>query len=98
MRLTDGYQYESEEEQEQTSKKPNKKEPPKKPAKTHMKEFNELIIKKEKCINRELFKKSFNSQMPTEMLKVLCNLNDRKKNNKLVNIINSGFSDLKDEI
>ena len=32
------------------------------------------------------------------MLKTLYNLNDRKKNNKLVNIIKSKFSDLKDKI
>ena len=63
-----------------------------------MKEFSEVNIKKETSINRELFKKYFNSRMTTEMLKVLYNLNDRKKNNKLVNIIKSGLSDLKDEI
>ena len=54
LRLTDDYQYESEEEQEQTSKKSNKKETPKKPTETGLKEFNELIIKKETGINREL--------------------------------------------
>ena len=36
--------------------------------------------------------------MPTAMLKTLCNLNDRKKNNQLVNIIKSGLNDLKNEI
>ena len=36
--------------------------------------------------------------MPTAMLKVLYNLNDRKKNNKLMNTINSRLSDLKNEI
>ena len=65
LRLTDDYQYESEEEQEQSSKKSNKKEPLKKPTKTDVKEFNELIIKKETGVNRELFKKYFNFQMPT---------------------------------
>ena len=98
LKLTDDYQYKSEEEQEQTSKKPNKKEPPKKPTKTDVNEFNELIIKKETGINRELFKKYFNFQMLTAMLKTLYNLNDRKKNNQLVNIIKSGLSDLKNEI
>ena len=52
-----------------------------------MKELNELIIKKETGINRKLFKKYFNFKMPTAMIKVLYNLNDRKKNNKLVNWI-----------
>ena len=60
--------------------------------------MNELIIKKETVINRELFKKYFNFQTPTAMLKNLCNLNDRNKNNKLVNIIKSGLSDFKNEI
>ena len=98
LKLTDDYQYKSEEEQEQTSKKPNKKEPPKKPTKTDVNELNELIIKKETGINRELFKKYFNFQMLTAMLKTLYNLNDRKKNNQLVNMIKSGLSDLKNEI
>ena len=36
--------------------------------------------------------------MPTAILKALYNLNDRKKNNQLVNIIESGLSDFKNEI
>ena len=63
-----------------------------------MKELNELIIKKETGINRELFKKYFNFEMPTAMLKALYNLNVRKKNNNLVNVIKSGLSDFKNEI
>ena len=98
LRLTDDYQHESEEEQKQTSKKFGKKEPPKKPTKTDVKELNELIIKEETGINKELFKKCFNFQMPTAMLKALYTFNDRKKNNKLVNTINSRLSDLKNEI
>ena len=98
LRLINDYQYQSKEEQEQTSKKFNKREPPKKPTKTDVKELNELIIKKETGINRELFKKYFNFQMPTAMLKALYNLNDRKKNNQLVNIIISGLSNLENEI
>ena len=100
LRLTDDYQYESEneEEQEQISKKSNKKEPLKKTTKTDVKELNELIIKKETGINRELFKKYFNFEMPTAMLKALYNLNVRKKNNNLVNVIKSGLSDFKNEI
>ena len=49
-------------------------------------------------MNRELFKRYFNFQMPTAMLKALYTFNDRKKNNELVNIIKSGLSDLKSEI
>ena len=99
MRLIDDYRYESEnEEEKRTSKKSNKKEPPKKPNKTDLNELNELIIKKEKGINRELFKNYFNFQMPTAMLKALNNLYDRKKNNQLMNKIKSGLSDLENEI
>ena len=98
LRLTGGYQYESEEEKEQTSKKSNKKEPPKKPIKTDVRELNEFITKKETGMNRELFKIYFNFQMPTAILKALYTFNDRKKNNDLVDIIKSGLSDLKNEI
>ena len=36
--------------------------------------------------------------MPTLMLKTLYNLNDKKKNNLLVNTIKSSLSDVKNEI
>ena len=63
-----------------------------------MRELNELITKEETGMNRELFKRYFNFQMPTAMLKAVYTFNDRKKNNELVNIIKSGLSDLKNEI
>ena len=63
-----------------------------------MNELNELIIKKETNINRELFKNYFKFQRPTALLKTSYNLNDRNKNNLLVNTIKSGLSDLKNEI
>ena len=97
MRLTDDYQYESEEEQ-QTSKKLDKKELPKKRTKDDLSEFNEWVNKKETCINSELFKKNFSFQGPNDMLKTVYNTNDRKKNSDLVNVIKSGLSDLKNEI
>ena len=99
MRLTDDYQYVSEEEQQQqTSKNLDKKELPKKPTKDDLSEFNEWVNEKETGINRELFKKNFNFQRPSEMLKTVYNTNDRKKNNDLVNVIKSALSDLKKEI
>ena len=99
MRLTDDYQYVSEEEQQQqTNKNLDKKELPKKPTKDDLSEFNEWVNKKETGINRELFKKNFNFQRPSEMLKTVYNTNDRKKNNDLVNVIKSGLSDVKNEI
>ena len=60
--------------------------------------MNEFITKEETGINRQLFKRYFNFQMPTAMLKDLYIFNDRKKNNQLVNEIKSGLSDLKNEI
>ena len=50
-------------------------------------ELNEHIIKEEIEIRRQLFKHYFKFQMLTVMLKTLYNLNDRKRNNELVNTI-----------
>ena len=57
-----------------------------------------MINKKETDINKELFKKHFNFQRPSSMLKDIYEINDREKNNKLVSVINSGLKDLKEEI
>ena len=90
---TDDYQYESEEEREQqTSKKPDKNL------------MNGLIKKKTKNktgINRELFRKHFNFQRPSDMLKVFYTANAKKKNGDLVVAVvatKSGLSDLRKEI
>ena len=100
LRLTNDYQYESEEEEE---KQTSKKEPPEKPTKTDINslvisKFSKLIAEEEKEINIELFKNYFDFQMPTVMLKTLYILDDRKKNNQLVDRIKSRLSDLKNEI
>ena len=104
MKITDDYLYESEEEEEkeqqkeqQTSKKSDKKEPPKKPTKYDASKFNEWVNKKEKRINSELFKKHFNIQRPSDMLKEVYNTNDKNKNNKFGNVIKNGLSDLKNQ-
>ena len=62
-----------------------------------MKELSELITKEEAGINRELFKKNFNFQMPTAMLKSLFRAKDKKKNDDLVKLIKSELKDLKEE-
>ena len=72
---------------QQSSKKFNEKESPKKPTKVDAKEFNELIIKKEKDIDKDIFKNYFGFQTPSALLKNLYNLNDEASNNKLVNLI-----------
>ena len=63
-----------------------------------MKEFNELINKEETAINRELYQRHLNIQRPSKMLKIVYTTNDKKENNKLVDVIKSGLSDLKNEI
>ena len=101
LRLTDDYQYESEEEEEekkQTSKIPDQKEPPKKPIKDNASNFDEWVNGKETGINSEVFQKHFRYQRPSDMLKNSYKTSNKYKNNKLVNLINSGLNDLKKEI
>ena len=65
------------------------------PAKVDWRKFTELVNKKETGIDRELFKRHFNFQRPSGMLKTVYNTNDKKKNNDFVIMIKSGLSDLK---
>ena len=60
--------------------------------------LNKWIIDEEENINKELFKNYFLFQTPYALLKDLYQTNDKEKNNKLVNVINSGLKDLKEEI
>ena len=76
----------------------SKQQTSKKPIKTDANAFNECINKKETGINRELFKKHFNFQRPSSMVKYLYKINNREKSNELVSSINSGLKDLKKEI
>ena len=87
LRLADIYDYPSDEDQEKIQEETI----------TDGNEFNEWIIKKEADINGELFTKHFNFQNPSDMLKNLYQINDKEKK-KLVNVINSGLKDLKEEI
>ena len=41
--------------------------------------FNEWVIKQEKSINEELFKKYFNFQRPSDMFRYLYQTNDKEK-------------------
>ena len=98
LRLTDDYQYQSEEEKEEKEQQIRKKEPLKKQTKEDVSNFNEWANRKETGINYELFQKHFKFQKPSDILKSVYKTNDKKNNNKLVNIIKSGLSDLKNEI
>ena len=59
-----------------------------------MSKLHKWINKKEGCINHELFKKYFNFQRPSDMLKAVYTANDKKEINDSVNLIKSGLSDL----
>ena len=63
-----------------------------------MREFNDWVNRKETGINREIFQKHYSFQRPSDMLKAVYTTNIKKKNNKLVNVINSQLSDLKNEM
>ena len=84
LRLTDDYQYPSEEEREET--------------KTDINKFSKYIAKEETDINKELFIKSFYFQKPSDMLKNLNQINDIEKNSKLADVIISGLKDSKKKI
>ena len=74
-----------------------KKEPLKKTTKDDVRNFNEWVNKKETGINYNLFEEHFKFQRPSDMLKSVYKTNDKKNNSKLVNIIKSESSDLKNE-
>ena len=71
LKLTDAYQYSSEEEQEKQDKKPFNPE-----------EVIEWIINREKLpINNELFKKHFKLERPILVYRVLYETNNDKEKN-----------------
>ena len=77
--------------------KPDQKEPPKKPMKDDVSKSNEWVYKNETGIKSEIFQKRFSFQRPSDMLKAVYKTNDKKKDNKLVNVIKSGYNDLKNK-
>ena len=64
----------------------------------NLKNIKKYIAEKETKINNELFKNYFPFQTPSALLKDLYKINDKEQNSKLVNVINSGLKDLKEEI
>ena len=84
LRLTDDYEYLSEEEEKTI---------------TDLKAFKEWIIKKETNMNSELFRQYFNYQIPSALFDDLHNLKDNPlKNHMLVYVIESGLIDLEKKI
>ena len=100
--MCDDYLYSSEEEQKETfpikSDDKTKQQTSKRPTKDDVIALNKRIIDKGIDINKELFTKHFKIQSPSEMFKSIYQTNDKEKNNELVNVINSGLKDLKEEI
>ena len=68
----------------------------KKSTKDNVSNFNEWINRKETGINSEMFQVYFKYRRPSDMLKDLYRINDKKKNCKLVDVIKSGLSDFKE--
>ena len=66
--------------------------------KTDMNEISKHIVEKETDINEELFKKKFKIQSDIHMYLNKTNDKEKNKENELVNVINSGLKDLKEEI
>ena len=75
-----------------------KKELPEKLTKDNTSNCNEQVMRKETGITSEVFQKHFSFKRPSDMLKSVYETNDKKKNSKLVNVIKSVLSDLKNEI
>ena len=99
MRLADDYEYESEEEKKsKVVKRLIKRSHLKNQQQLMRKNLMNLINKEETNRNSELFRKHFSFQRPSEILKPVYTPNNRMKNEKLVNVVKSGLSDLKNEI
>ena len=60
--------------------------------------LNKWIIDEEENINTELFKKYFKFQRPSDIVNYLYKINDKEKNNNLMNMINSGLKNLKKKL
>ena len=63
-----------------------------------MSDFNEWVNEKERNINSEIFQRHFKFQRPSDMLKSLNRTNDKNETSKLVNMVKSVLSELKNEI
>ena len=83
---------------DEEDKKDKEKREEQKPIKYDYKTLIKQITDEEKDINDEIFKKYFKVQRPSDMLMFLNKTNDTEMKNQLVNLINSGLKDLKEEI
>ena len=99
LKLADIYYLSDEEQkQKQEEKQKEKQQEKQKETKDDAIALKKWIIDEEENINKELFKKYFLFQTPSALLKNLFKTNDKEKNNELVNVINHGLKNLKEEI
>ena len=89
---------EEDEEDEQEKQEEQKEQEEQEPIKYDYKTLSKQITDEETDINKKLFKKNFKAQMPSDMLLLLNKRNDTEMKNQLVNLINSGLKNLKEEI
>ena len=90
LKLSDEYLHSSEEEQKEQEEQ--------KSIKVDYKTLIKQITDEEKDINDELFKNYIKVQRTSNMLVFLNKNNDTEMKNQLVNLINNGLKDLKEEI
>ena len=91
-------QQKKKEEEERKKKKEQEKQEKQDEKTTGLNKFNKWINDEEIDLNEELFKKYFNFQKPGDMLMLLNKTNDKTKSTELVNVINRGLENLKEEI
>ena len=65
--------------------------------KLSQKKYQKILLRKN-GMNVELFQKNLKFQRPSSMLRHLYNINDKKRNNALVDMIKSTLTGLKDNI
>ena len=94
----EAYEYQMKAQREIEEEKRRKKEEQERQDEKTKTDLNKWIFDEKINLNKRLFKKHFNFQKPSDMLILLNKTNARTKNSELVNIINSGLEDLKEEI
>ena len=94
----EAYEYQMKAQREIEEEKRRKKEEQERQDEKTKTDLNKWIFDEKINLNKKLFKKHFNFQKPSDMLILLNKTNARTKNSELVNIINSGLEDLKEEI
>ena len=94
----DGFQKKEKTEEESEEESEEELEAEFEKIKDDFKKFIEYIENESKDMNYDLFKEHFDFVVPSVLAKCLDETKDKKKNDELLKIIKSRWSDLKDEI